>query len=88
MADDFASFDLTHECPSCGEKLTRIASGRTVELLHPQPVCPGFRTFVQRLLERQADQKAEMNLSGPGRCAVQGRHCGDPACTKFHGVPS
>ncbi len=22
------------------------------------------------------------------RCNVQGRHCGDPACMKFHGVPS
>jgi len=24
-------------------------------------------------------------MNDESRCAVQGRHCGDPACTKFHG---
>lgn len=26
-------------------------------------------------------------LTDNSRCAIQGRHCGNPTCTKFHGVP-
>ena len=57
MADDFARFDLTHQCPACGAALTRLQHGRSVDLLHPKPVCGGFADFVARLLERQEDQK-------------------------------
>jgi len=58
MADDFARFDLTHTCPGCGEKLTRIEHpDGSLELLHPRPICGAFAAFVLRLIERQADQK-------------------------------
>jgi hypothetical protein len=65
VADDFARFDLTHTCPGCGATLTRkvhwdttLKQGTTaVDLLHPQPVCAEFAEFVQRLLERQSDER-------------------------------
>lgn len=45
------------QCPTCPEMVS-VISGRnaageaTVDVTHPQPPCPGFRAFVERLFAR------------------------------------
>jgi organic radical activating enzyme len=55
LAKTFSAFvargSCDDNCPGCSERVTwQVSSdGTSVELLHPQPPCDGFREFVDKL---------------------------------------
>lgn len=76
--DALARLAVTEVCPGCGASLTWKPSpdGQGVDLLHPQPPCAAFKRFVDDLLERHAQQRAERDQQRAtklwGWCAVTG----------------
>ncbi len=47
-------------CPGCSQRITFLvtAGGASVDILHPQPPCDGFRRFHDDLMRRAAAPSA------------------------------